>query len=90
MTTPWVVGVSGASGTPYAKAVICALLEAGHHVDLVISRAARLTLLDETGVQWNDGRWKDTAGQWLGIDDLSRLAHWAPGDLAAFLERRSV
>lgn len=83
MSPPWVVGVSGASGTPYAKAVIRALLDAGHHVDLVVSRAARLTLLDETGVQWNDGRWKDAAQQWLEVDDLARLVHWAPADLAA-------
>lgn len=83
MSGPWVVGVSGASGTPYAKAVVRALLDAGHAVDLVLSRAARLTLLDETGVQWNDGRWKDAAQQWLEVDDLGQLAHWAPADLAA-------
>ena len=47
---PWVVGVSGASGTPYAAAVIRALLDAGEAVDLVVSRAARLTILDETGI----------------------------------------
>ena len=51
---PWVVGVSGASGTPYAKAVVGALLHAGLAVDLVVSRAARLTLLDETGLSWHD------------------------------------
>jgi 4-hydroxy-3-polyprenylbenzoate decarboxylase len=83
MTAPWVIGVSGASGTPYAKAVIGGLLDAGEYVDLVVSRAARLTLLDETGVQWNDGRWKDSSAQWLGRDDISRLGHWAPADLAA-------
>jgi len=53
---PWVVGVSGASGTPYARAVICALLDAGLPVDLVVSRAARLTILDETGVGLRDAR----------------------------------
>ena len=47
---PWVVGVSGASGTPYARAVLDGLLDAGEPVDLVVSRAARLTLLDETGL----------------------------------------
>ena len=29
MRTPWIVGVSGASGTPYAAAVLRALLHAG-------------------------------------------------------------
>ena len=33
MREPWVVGVSGASGTPYAKAVLNALLAAGESVD---------------------------------------------------------
>ena len=31
--TPWVVGVSGASGTPYARAVLNALLDGGLPVD---------------------------------------------------------
>lgn len=81
--TPWVVGVSGASGTPYAAAVLRGLLDAGHAVDLVVSRAARLTLLDETGVSWNDGRWQSSAQAWLGLPDLGDLRHWGPGDLAA-------
>ncbi len=80
---PWVVGVSGASGTPYARAVLGALLDAGEAVDLVVSRAARLTLLDETGISWNDGRWSECASAWLQREDLAAVAHWAPGDLAA-------
>ena len=51
---PWVVGVSGASGTPYARAVLNGLLDAGQPVDLVVSRAARLTMLDETGLSFRD------------------------------------
>jgi 4-hydroxy-3-polyprenylbenzoate decarboxylase len=77
--TPWVVGVSGASGTPYAKAVLGALVAAGHPVDLVVSRAARLTLLDETGVSWHDDAPSLTA--WLGAEGDVRF--WGPGDLAA-------
>ena len=61
---PWVVGVSGASGTPYAAAVLRGLLAAGLPVDLVVSRAARLTLLDETGIAWHDEpHWRD----WLAV-----------------------
>jgi 4-hydroxy-3-polyprenylbenzoate decarboxylase len=77
--TPWVVGVSGASGTPYAKAVLLGLVAAGHPVDLVVSRAARLTLLDETGVGWHD----DPASleAWAGVSGDVRF--WGPGDLAA-------
>ncbi|MEV4344936.1 UbiX family flavin prenyltransferase [Actinoplanes sp. NPDC049596] len=82
MREPWIVGVSGASGTPYARAVLTALLEAGEAVDLVISRAARLTLLDETGATVRDAHWKDDVGAWLGRD-LGDLTYWPAGDLAA-------
>jgi 4-hydroxy-3-polyprenylbenzoate decarboxylase len=76
---PWVVGVSGASGTPYAKAVLAGLLAAGHAVDLVVSRAARLTLLDETGIAWHDDG--DSFRTWVGVDGDVRF--WGPADLAA-------
>ncbi|MEV6592208.1 UbiX family flavin prenyltransferase [Streptomyces acidicola] len=91
---PWIVGVSGASGTPYAAAVLRGLLDAGESVDLVVSRASRLTLLDETGIAFRDAHWRDDLRQWLGrgadgkpgvfedvrVDDVR---HWAAGDLAA-------
>lgn len=80
---PWVVGVSGASGTAYAAAVLGGLLDAGLPVDLVVSRAARLTLLDETGISWRDAHWAEDAATWLGRPDLGDLRHWNPGDLAA-------
>ncbi|SOD65952.1 4-hydroxy-3-polyprenylbenzoate decarboxylase [Streptomyces zhaozhouensis] len=90
---PWVVGVSGASGTPYAAALLRGLLAAGESVDLVVSRAARLTLRDETGVSFRDGHWRSDLAAWLsrGADgtegafapELSRVRYWSAGDLAA-------
>ncbi|MBM7170527.1 UbiX family flavin prenyltransferase [Streptomyces sp. G44] len=93
---PWIVGVSGASGTPYAAAVLRALLAAGQGVDLVVSRASRLTLLDETGISFRDAHWRDDLRQWLarGADGkpdtfdvppeaLADVRYWAAGDLAA-------
>ncbi|WP_432166761.1 UbiX family flavin prenyltransferase [Streptomyces sp. bgisy031] len=92
---PWIVGVSGASGTPYAAAVLRALLDAGEGVDLVVSRASRLTLLDETGIAFRDAHWREDLGQWLarGADGkpdtfavgaaLDRVRYWSAGDLAA-------
>lgn len=77
--TPWVVGVSGASGTPYAKAVLGGLLAAGYPVDLVVSRAARLTLLDETGIAWHDDA--PSLRQWADLEGDVRF--WGPADLAA-------
>jgi 4-hydroxy-3-polyprenylbenzoate decarboxylase len=90
---PWLVGVSGASGTPYAAAVLRALLDAGEAVDLVVSRASRLTLLDETGIGFRDAHWQQDLTAWLarGADgtpdafdvDVSGVRFWAAGDLAA-------
>lgn len=96
---PWVVGISGASGTPYAAAVLRGLLDAGEDVELVVSRASRLTLLDETGIAFRDAHWQQDLGTWLsrgadgkpgtfavdavGMADAGRVRHWAAGDLAA-------
>lgn len=81
---PWVVGVSGASGTPYAAAVLRGLLDAGLPVDVVVSRAARLTLLDEAGLALRDGHWREDLGGWLDRDlDAADVGYWPAGDLAA-------
>jgi 4-hydroxy-3-polyprenylbenzoate decarboxylase len=88
---PWVVGVSGASGTPYARAVLNGLLDAGEQIDLVVSRAARLTLLDETGISFRDSHWRADLAAWLGrkdgaperADDPDRFRYWSAADLAA-------
>ncbi|MGK4581421.1 UbiX family flavin prenyltransferase [Kitasatospora sp. HPMI-4] len=80
---PWVVGVSGASGTPYAASVIRALLAAGEAVDLVVSRAARLTILDETGVSFRDAHWQEDLTAWTGVEDLGDVRYWSAGDFAA-------
>ncbi|MYY13372.1 UbiX family flavin prenyltransferase [Streptomyces sp. SID4919] len=91
---PWIVGVSGASGTPYAASLLRALLAAGESVDLVVSRASRLTLLDETGIAFRDAHWRTDLTRWLvrGADGkpdtypppaLDDVRYWAAGDLAA-------
>ncbi len=81
---PWIVGVTGASGTPYARAVLGGLLDAGLPVDLMVSRAARLTILDETGISFRDAHWKDDLARWLGRDlAAADIAYWPAGDLAA-------
>src|SRR5215468_9322495 len=81
---PWIVGVSGASGTPYAASVIRALFAAGESVDLVVSRAARLTILDENGSPFRDGHWREDLATWLGADvSGADVRHWPAGDFAA-------
>lgn len=79
---PWVVGVSGASGTPYARAVLNGLLDADCAVDLVVSRAARLTILDETGISFRDAYWRDDLASWLDRAP-GDVRYWPAGDLAA-------
>jgi len=87
-----VVGVSGASGTPYAAAVVRGLLAAGEAVDLVVSRAARLTVLDETGIAFRDAHWQQDLRSWLELPldagapepvKLDPVRYWPAGDLAA-------
>lgn len=88
--------MSGASGTAYAAAVLRALLDAGESVDLVVSRASRLTLLDETGIAFRDAHWQQDLREWLarGADGkpgtfnafegrIDAVRHWSAGDLAA-------
>src|SRR5690348_10048791 len=86
MRMPWIVGVSGASGTPYAAAVLRGLIDAGSAVDLVVSRAARLTLLDETAVAFRDAHWRADLTSWLGrgVDvGAADLTYWPARDLGA-------
>jgi 4-hydroxy-3-polyprenylbenzoate decarboxylase len=82
---PWIVGVSGASGTPYSAAVLAALLDARCAIDLVVSRAARLTILDETGRPLRDAHWRSDLSAWLGGRNLGEadITYWPAGDLAA-------
>ncbi len=79
---PWVVGISGASGTPYARAVLLAMFRAGHPVDLIVSRAARLTMVDENPHGWRDSHWREDLTRWLG-EEPGDVVHWVPSDLAA-------
>ena len=74
--------MSGASGTPYAAAVLRALSRRGVPVDLVVSRAARLTILDETGDQL-PGRALAAGSAHLARRVKKRLRYWPAGDLAA-------
>lgn len=84
---PWIVGVSGASGTPYSVAVIRGLLDAGEDVDLVVSRGSRLTILDETGISFRDAHWREDLAAWLDLPEadplLDRVRYWPAGDLGA-------
>jgi 4-hydroxy-3-polyprenylbenzoate decarboxylase len=72
--------------------VLRGLLGAGEAVDLVVSRSARLTVLDETGIPFRDGHWQEDLRTWLeqpldaGKPEavaLDRVRYWPAGDFAA-------
>ena len=58
------------------------LLAGVEAVDLVVSRAARLTLLDEVGRTIRDGHWEEDVQAWLGRAPTD-VRYWPAGDLAA-------
>lgn len=79
---PWIVGISGASGTEYAAAVLRGLIDAGEPVDLIVSRAARLTLRDETGIVFRASQWKEDLAAWIGRE-VDGVRTWSIDDMAA-------
>ena len=79
---PWVVAITGASGVAYATSVLRGLLDAGESVDLVVSKAGRLTMLDELQFAVRDRSWREDVARWLDRDDSS-IRYWSPGDFAA-------
>ena len=58
-----VVGITGASGTPYAVRLVECAVRAGRHVDLIVSAAGRLVLADEAGMAGSTAE-PDLASLW--------------------------
>ena len=73
------VGITGASGHPYAAAVIRGLARAGHSVDISVTGAGIKVLRHELGVRAQpDGRLdRETLAQWLGEEEASRVRSFA-------------
>ena len=75
----FVVGITGASGAPYARSVLRGLLQGGHHVKLVVSPAGERVVSIELGLRLSGSR-KARESQWLELLDvqgggLELLAH---------------
>ncbi|MHB1420720.1 MAG: UbiX family flavin prenyltransferase [Bacillota bacterium] len=64
----FVVGITGASGAPYARRLLEVLKTGGHHLMLTISEAGRRVLAEETGcfLDGNVGSDGDKIRQFLG------------------------
>jgi len=86
---PWIVGVCGASGVGYAAALIRGLVDAGEPVDLIVSRAAKLTIIDETGVPFREADWAVGLRAWTAVcgfkvdADEEDIRCWSPADFSA-------
>ena len=75
----YVIGITGASGAPYARRVLQALLHGGHHVKLIVSPAGERVLDIELGLRFSGARLARQQ-QWaeaLDVDGqgLELLAH---------------
>ena len=82
----YVVGVTGGSGTPYARRLLQVLLEAGHQVKLVVTESGERVLAIELGLRL-EGTLSERAEQWCSLlgrpagDPALELFH--PRDMAA-------
>ena len=82
----YIVGITGASGAPYALRLLEALLAAGHQVKLIVTEAGEKVLSIESGLHLQggshhkEGLWK----QRLGLDPRDpALALFLPSNMAA-------
>ncbi|HUH07790.1 MAG TPA: UbiX family flavin prenyltransferase [Egibacteraceae bacterium] len=80
---PWVIGVTGASGAPYARRVLQWFAASGQPWDLTVSESARVVLAREQDVKVTDAGWADALKAWLEADDLGDVRWWPPKDMAA-------
>ncbi|MBM4405201.1 MAG: UbiX family flavin prenyltransferase [Chloroflexi bacterium] len=75
----YVIGITGASGAPYARQVLRGLLERGCHVNLIVSPAGERVVAIELGLQMKGGRaarqeqWADYLA--VGKGSLELLPH---------------
>lgn len=79
MSRKFFLGVTGASGAPYAVRCLQLLVEAGMEVDLCYSPAARRVLAAETDLHLDD----DPAALLQPGQDAQRVRLYAHGDIGA-------
>jgi flavin prenyltransferase len=79
------VGLTGASGHAYGRALLVALTEAHYSVDLALSSAGAKVLLHEQGVATlEDGRIApQVLSRWLGEKAASNIRVWGREDVGA-------
>ena len=84
----YVIGITGASGAPYARRVLQGLLMAGHHVKLVVSPAGEQVTRIELGLRLT-GALRAREAQWRAyvLDGADAAAVEASGTLELLAHR---
>jgi 4-hydroxy-3-polyprenylbenzoate decarboxylase len=77
-----VVGVTGASGAPYAVRLIECAVRAGRRIELIVTAAGRLVLADETPARFDSSAAADFTALWPK-DVLAKVTYTPAEDLAA-------
>jgi 4-hydroxy-3-polyprenylbenzoate decarboxylase len=79
------VGITGASGHPYAEALVRALVASGHGVDLCVTAAGAKVLRHELGVDAGPpvSRLVDALAGWLGPEVARVVRVFAPDAIEA-------
>ena len=76
------VGITGASGTVYARALLGELLRLGADLHLIVSSSAHLVMREELGITFTRGGFD--LGEFLGMEvPAGRVTMHADSDLAA-------
>ncbi len=82
--TRFFLGITGASGHVYARALLRALLAAGHRVDLALTSAGAQVLDHELGITADDdGRLSAQALEELAGAPAAAVASWAASEVGA-------
>lgn len=70
----YIIGISGASGAPYARKVLQALATSEHQIDLVITQSGRkvLTVEENVNLTGNIDQDINELSKWLTVDLMSR------------------
>lgn len=70
----YIIGISGASGAPYARKVLQALATSEHQIDLVITQSGRkvLTVEENVNLIGNIDQDINELSKWLTVDLMSR------------------
>ena len=80
---PYIVAMTGASGSVYGIRLVRALAELGHEVALIISEPARLVLREETGFSLRSFNRPEDLTAIFGAENMDRIQSYSPRDFTA-------